>query len=1597
VEVSLGEDGSSVETELPAPVEAESPADADAEGFFAARSVAGPTINQINNGDNIRNYLQLIAVDKADGTIASFHEARKASASQSLGLKISGLVSGHTYGVLLLQGHWERDYAAETGGKYAYTNSPPTLLSTGYTELTYTSGAGLRITVWPMYVDTVFTTPGGLRTEPAVNAGKPRAVNLAAAAWDVNWKILRGSNGKLSGLDDLLSAQNAVGGGGYGLAARNLKAVVWTGADAPEEIDALTLNANTVTLPLAGYTGLPSIGVSGAVNFAINFVPFNVTAGWAKHDASSVFDLSAGPPEWVIRGGLNDLAQDDNTDFASFGKKPVTQANGNGAVRFTVAAPQAAAAGELVASDGTRTDATITFTASGYTGTAQVWYAAVPVSYNDRLRSSDSIAPMAMAAPQGAAAPARYAAAPSASGDAAPGYYAYTPLGDAVSGTYTKTLTRSANPAGGGGSNGIAPMAMAAPQGAAAPAAAGTEGTPVTLFGRDVYVVLLKDGKVGAPHKISDFPLTDLETVRAYLAANPHGGSPDDPVPLPVKVDLASEKDSLENLFELIAEKRKYVDLDLSLCTPVSIKSEPEDGTKSELESVLESRHIVVDPNPGPPTSPGDSGGLAVPKSSAASNSSPGSGPIVVDPNPGPPTSPGNSGKLAVPGIRTFDPRSASGAGKSRVVSLVLPDTAGIIPAASDGSPAFKDFTFLKTVRGGHITNIGAYAFQSCASLTQADFPAGSIGAGAFENCISLTQVNLPGAGGVGEAAFRNCAALTAVSLPAAVSIGAEAFQGCTALTQVSLPAAASIGEAAFLRCAALEKADLKSAAYIGCNAFMETGAKPLTITLGVNAPEIGIGLYSSAAVYAKTIKVDRPDGNIGYDAEWRVAFKEQLFGAGANVTLNSDQEFFEIPLKSAAEVRRYLAAYPGGDNPFDPVPLPVEVDLGNTVSSLANLLKQIEAAGKYVDLDLSLCSMYGTAFNTLPASSAGKDLVAGLILPEAAKSFLDVTADRRPFKHFTNLNTFAGSNVETPGDLNFQDLTSLVWVDLPALTGISEHAFQGLTDLTVVNIPLVSAVPDYAFDGCTALEWTNLQAATDIGTAAFRGCTALQFADFPWAQTIGYQAFFNTKSLKDGYAPLAQTIGDQAFRESSIPYANFPEATSVGEAAFFNANSLTAANFPKASKIGNHAFGLCTSLEYAAAPGVDNRNMGEFAFAYCTSLEYADLSSFEPMRYVRGLFYETGPQTLNLKLNGLEGDDEIYDQKREDHRITAVAPYTKNINIATDNVRYYAPEVIEGSLASYLGEGAKVGAEVSGPLQKEDITKKTAAQWLEIAIAAAGGVIAIAGLLIYSFYRWYQNYKLDQWNRATHIVSAPYQVEAADFYRLGNLRRLETMPVGTHNQVLSYDRFSSEMRADPYDDRPLSESGSVHTPNLGSGRAGPYDGPDSESASSSTYSWDSYAWDGLHDSDVFASAEGSWNSYSRAGSSVAADSWTSEIAGSWGSSSGSSPMFRSASDYSFGPKFVVYSKLRVTVIGGGGSESSSYSGTATYSWGLSSSSAKRSQLIAPVVQEPGRYSAIYSDVAIPVQHYSTPPASSSGSNWPHIKFIIPPRPPRRR
>jgi hypothetical protein len=187
-------------------------------------------------------------------------------------------------------------------------------------------------------------------------------------------------------------------------------------------------------------------------------------------------------------------------------------------------------------------------------------------------------------------------------------------------------------------------------------------------------------------------------------------------------------------------------------------------------------------------------------------------------------------------------------------------------------------------------------------------------------------------------------------------------------------------------------------------------------------------------------------------------------------------------PLTSIAAVSAHLASATGGASPANPVSLAVTLDdLEHPVNGWTALLTAIQAANKYVALNLSACcpdDHYGE-FDPDNRINTGKDKIVSLVLPNTATNirvgFTEGVGYTATFKHFTALKSVSGSNI---------------------------------TSMSSYNYP------------------TN-------GESAFSGCTALETVDFPKAETIGNSAFYNCP-LTTANLPKVETIGAQALDQWS-------------------------------------------------------------------------------------------------------------------------------------------------------------------------------------------------------------------------------------------------------------------------------------------------------------------------------------------------------------------------------------------------------------------------------------------------------------------------------
>ena len=332
-------------------------------------------------------------------------------------------------------------------------------------------------------------------------------------------------------------------------------------------------------------------------------------------------------------------------------------------------------------------------------------------------------------------------------------------------------------------------------------------------------------------------------------------------------------------------------------------------------------------------------------------------------------------------------------------------------------------------------------------------------------------------------------------------------------------------------------------------------------------------------------------------------------------------------PLIAIDEVSKYLAGTDGIIPPAtataaSPAPLPVNIALGATSaanSGWENLLTAINAANKYVALDLSASTMTGTEFNN-PNAATGKDKIVTLKLPNAATSIAARTGTDPnwfyTFQDYTNLKEVGGA--VSIGNFAFANMTSLTNISFPEATSIGNQVFQGCTNLTSVSLPKVTSLGLGTFRDCTSLANVSFPEVTTTDAAVFYGCTSLSSVNFPKVTTLGANPFSGCTNLESVSFGALLSIPDHLFNSNmgggtqylKLKTVNFPAATSIGNSAFEGSTSLATVNIPLAATIGSQAFYGCTSLTTVNIPGAISIGTNAFVGTSLASVSFPAVTS---------------------------------------------------------------------------------------------------------------------------------------------------------------------------------------------------------------------------------------------------------------------------------------------------------------------------------------------------------------------------------------------------
>ena len=551
------------------------------------------------------------------------------------------------------------------------------------------------------------------------------------------------------------------------------------------------------------------------------------------------------------------------------------------------------------------------------------------------------------------------------------------------------------------------------------------------------------------------------------------------------------------------------------------------------------------------------------------------------------------------------------------------------------------------------VTNIGDYAFHSCASLTSVTIPSSvtSIGGSAFYNCSSLTDVYYIGSsgqwaeisisggnyklenakihytrgscgscgenvtwtlddsglltisgtgpmreGGVFQSSFPTNSVKTAVIEDGVTSIGFYAFCDCAALSSVSLPDSITrISNSAFKGCAALSNVSLPDGVTEIYPSAFEGCASLSSINIPDSVTFIGSFAFKGCASLGS---ITIPDGVTEiYSSAFESCASLDSITIPDGVTGIDYHAFYGCTGLANAYIPgsvTYIgtAAFPAGSN-------------------LTIYGEHHSAAQEFAVQNEISFSLTGNQPTEVGSGNCGENLTwtlysDGVLYISGSGSMENYATVRQ----------------------NGKTVSTAPWGTAPVrvfisgdMARIGNYAFYGCTNLTVINLMDIGRIGDYAFYGCTSLTSVELLSLWEIGRFAFYGCTSLNNLRL-WGSTakIGTNAFYGCTGL------------------TSLVFSNMRE---IGMYAFSDCTNLTSVRFngdPSGNlvTVGAYCFEGCSKLTDVTI----DESVGDIkggAFSNCASLSEIQLDFYDQQRFcfVDGVLFDGNMERLIVYLAG--------------------------------------------------------------------------------------------------------------------------------------------------------------------------------------------------------------------------------------------------------------------------------------------------------------------------------------------------------------------------
>ena len=566
---------------------------------------------------------------------------------------------------------------------------------------------------------------------------------------------------------------------------------------------------------------------------------------------------------------------------------------------------------------------------------------------------------------------------------------------------------------------------------------------------------------------------------------------------------------------------------------------------------------------------------------------------------------------------------------------------------------AFSNSAIEEIVIPASLQKIGrnAFSYSRLASVTFAENGSlTEIGAFAFDGCYSLTEIEIPeGVQTLGEQAFASCESLTALAFPASLtSIGKKQTSYCTKLNSLTVAADNPV-YAASGNCL-VEKAT--KTLVMGCNASVI----PADGSVEVLAEDAFYGCYSLTefAIPASVTTIEYnalPDGS---NLVYNVYEGGKYFGNEDNRYMVFvgvvDKDAESIVLANTVKILAPKAFY-GANISAVVIPASVETisayafQYNGTLTSIV-IPANVKTIGKYAfsgcraiktlsfEENSAIENIGDGAFwecmaletVTLPAglSEVGREAFRSCPIKTATvpASVLAAMTDKSALETIT----IQGGGVIEKNAFAYASALTTVRIG-SGITEIGEYAFDCCRELISVEVGAnVKKIDHAAFYGCSALETLTFAAGSEIevfGDGIFTGCSSLTYREDESAKYLvgadnEYLVLVRPlDSMATSFTVNAKTkvIYNEAFGNMNrLASVSLPAGLrAIERNAFLRCTALTAVDIPSnVTYIGAEAF-YGSGLESVTIPaGVKNILFGTFQGTPIESVFFAEGSELE-------------------------------------------------------------------------------------------------------------------------------------------------------------------------------------------------------------------------------------------------------------------------------------------------------------------------------------------------------------------------------------------------